>query len=197
MVLDNQNAALGTAATPGSITTGNGQDLIFDVTANTLTVNSAIAPDGSSVSRPLTKAGTGTLVLANSTNSLGDVYVLAGVLQVNSVGAIGAGNTINLLGGTFSNNVGGATVANGGTNAVYAQNFVVGPTGGIIQNSSVVAEAMTLNGSISLNGRLTLHNTSTANFSQIALNGSISGPGDLNIRARRKHEPQHHGLERR
>ena len=175
MIFDNQNATIGSTIGEGTLTTGNSQDLIFDVTGNTLTVNSTIAADAASATRALTKAGAGTLALANGGNAIGDIYDLGGTIQVNTLGALGNGATLNLFGGTLTSNLNSAS---------YAQAINVGPQGGAIQTAATAGQAVTLTGPVTLNGRLTLQNSNgNARLAQVALSNDISGLGDILVQA--------------
>ena len=151
-------AANATAITGGTITSGNGLDLIvhqFNTNAaGALTIGSQITGNIG-----LTKAGSGTLILTNAANNYTGATNIGGsgnsittaYLQVNATGAIPSASQINLnsagglaiLGGvSLSNNI---TISNAtgtsGQGAIYA----VGGSGtatvsGTVQvNNSVVA----------------------------------------------------------
>ncbi len=92
---------LGAAAGDGTLTSaGAGGDLLLNTfSANPLTVNAVIANNTSAST--LTKAGTGTAVLAAANTYGGTTTVGAGTLQIGgggTTGAVGSG-TLNVLGG--------------------------------------------------------------------------------------------------
>ncbi len=176
MILNwNANAAIGSAVGNGEIRTGNGQDLIlYQHTGNTMTVNAKVGQEGGTTTRALTKAGAGSVTLANSANQIGDVYALAGTINVNAAGALGditEVRTINLMGGAIQFNHPLST---------YSQtSLVVGAQGGILGTNNTPGTGSVIQGTTTLNGSLRI----TANQMQgrIELAGTISGPGDIRM----------------
>jgi len=158
---------------PGSLATGNGQDYYLNVGQNTVTIAAKL---GSAVA--LTKVGGGTLAINNSANTVGDVYVEAGILSVGTaVTALGQGGAssaapsiINLMGGTLQSSVVTGTFSN-----LYK--IIVGPQNGGLQTST--NNTLNFNGDIVLNGRLTVNTASSAGTSVTTLGGTLSGPGAL------------------
>ena len=118
--------------TGGSLTSGNGTDLIVfqNNSTTSATIASAIANNGST-SIGLTKSGAGTLILTNSYNSYsGGTFINSGTLQVGATGNLPGGVTLN--GGTLSFNSGGTMAYSGsisGSGTVSVANGTVALTG--------------------------------------------------------------------
>lgn len=170
ILVNNVNATIGSVVGNGIIRTGNGQDLIVNqVTGNALTMNSQIDLSSGSLTNALTKTGAGVLVLANSANVVGQVYVNAGTLQVNANGALGSNNNVYLFGDTLRAGVTGLTLR---------QNITVGPQGRALQLTANGGN-LTISGSMTLNGLLTLYPDNNNNSLTVTLNGPVSGAGTI------------------
>lgn len=97
----NSTVAPALTVTGGSLTSGNGADLIV---INNATLNNSTITIGSNVtgaSIALTKAGSGTVVLTGSNTYTGLTYLNAGALNLGSAGALGGGGNIVFNGGTL------------------------------------------------------------------------------------------------
>ena len=108
----------------------------------TATVSTPITQDATA--RQLTKAGTGTLVLAGANTYTGNTTVIGGTLEIGGAGRLGSGTyagTINITGGTFKYNSsatqtltgvisgsGGVTKAGTGTLVLAGMNAYSGGT---------------------------------------------------------------------
>ena len=122
----------------GSITAGNGSgnyDLIVQQFGSAaLTMSSAVTNNGSNAVN-LVKAGSGTLVLANTNSYTGTTYLDGGVLQFSGTSQLGAattpitfgggtlqynGNTDDISAKTVTINGGGATINTNGQNVTFA-----------------------------------------------------------------------------
>ena len=153
----------------GSITSGNGTDLIVHNSPNTITFNSAITG-----SIALTKLGANTVRLAAASgntfagiNSMG-----SGTIEIATANAWGNAAAINLMGGTIRY-VGTAHTLT----SSYPIN--VSPVGGGFVNGQT--GTLTVQGAVTLNGNLNLQAGSGGNGGDgtLAFAGNISGPGTL------------------
>jgi autotransporter-associated beta strand protein len=184
-----QNSA-GMTISGGSLTTGNGQDLIFFDNYNGFnqirkTISSQIT-GGNALTYSGNKENVnngGYLALNNNSNVIGDIYVSAGVLeslQSGSLGATATSRTLYLLGGWIS--------FEAGTTQSYTNTaLTVGATGGQWTDSSVAASFSTttssFGGAVTLNGNLFVGALSNQRSGTGAktLTGDISGPGSLRL----------------
>jgi fibronectin-binding autotransporter adhesin len=151
--------------TGGSLTSGNGADLIFNThNSSPLTVNSKITGG-----LALTKVGGGTLTLNNAGNAIGDVYVLGGTIQTTTATDLPTGGThsFNLLGGTL-NPTATTTFGNG-------ISLNVGPQGGTFSPNN--GQTVTVNGPVTINGNLAWNVGSGGSGTSIIFNGNVNGPG--------------------
>jgi len=149
---------------PGTLTSGNGQDLTFNVQQNTLTVAAQITGG-----LALTKLGGGTLTLSSTGNAIGDVYALGGTIIVNAAGALPTGTTrtINLMGGTVQFAAPGAFPATTSIN--------VGAAGG---NMNANANgALSFAGNVQLNGAMTISSPGGGSPTTATYSGTLSGAG--------------------
>jgi fibronectin-binding autotransporter adhesin len=183
-------ASAGMTISGGSLTTGNGQDLIFfdnynnsnqtrKTISSTITGGNALTYSGSNGSF----GHGGYLALNNASNVIGDIYVSAGVLeslQSGSLGATATARTLYLLGGSIS--------FEAGTTQSYTNTaLTVGATGGQWTDSSVAASFSTttssFGGAVTLNGNLFVGALSDQRSGRGAktLTGDISGPGSLRL----------------
>lgn len=163
MILHTPNNSLAING-PGTFTSGNGQDISFNVQQNTVTVAAQITGGLS-----LTKVGGGTLTLSNTGNAIGDVYALGGTTVIGAAGALATGTTrtINLLGGTVQFAVGGAYPSTTSIN--------VGAAGGSINAN--VNGSLSFAGNVTLNGAMTISSPSGGNPTIASYTGTLSGPG--------------------
>ena len=127
-------------------------------TAGSITLSGVISQIGSGSA--ITKTGAGTLVLSGANTFTGGVTLSAGALIAANNSALGTG-TLTLSGGTL---------LSGGSGPILSNNIVVvgGSTIGISANN------ITLNGTISGNGNLTLGNST---LNSVFLGGSNTMTG--------------------
>lgn len=168
------NAAL----TGGSLTTSSSRDLIL-IGANgaILTINSQITGTNA-----LLRSGNGTVVLANSTNQIGDIYLYSGTNSTNQIttsnvqgalGQTGTPRTIYFQGGVLN-------FANSVSQSYTDKSLNVAPAGGTWSDAGAGASS-SFGGSVTLNGNLTV--TSTLNIASgvKTLTGAISGVGVIDL----------------
>jgi autotransporter-associated beta strand protein len=137
---------------PGSLTSGNGQDLIFNVASSTgaVTVNAPISTGG------LTKAGAGTLSLTNAANSISGDIVAAGTLDFNLggaatyAGAVKSSGNITKSGGQTLNLTGPVSIAG---------NLTVNANGG----TANLTNSTDIRGTVTVNSGSTLKLTGASN----------------------------------
>ena len=140
-----------------SATRSPGAVVVNDATKNYIIGGSAIAGTGS-----LTKQGGGTLTLNGANTYSGGTTNSGGTLTVGNADALGAG-TLTMNGGLLDNS----------GNFNLANNVVITGTGSAIQLGS--ANNLTLNGTISGNGQVTLGDS--GNISSIYLGGTNTMSG--------------------
>jgi autotransporter-associated beta strand protein len=155
---------IGTGATPGALTAATDGGELFLInfnTAKTLTVNAVIA-NNSALACPLTKAGTGTLVLTGANTHTGLTTVNAGVLKLGAAGdgtnsplgttaagtSVTSGAALDLAGFTLStaealtlNGTGvssGGALTNSGAAAAYSGPITLGSASSIVANGDIV-----------------------------------------------------------
>ena len=203
LVLTGSNTYTGpTTITAGTLQIGNGGSAgsiggTSDVTnngtlvfnhSNTVTVSQAISGNGA-----LVQLGPGALVITTSNTYSGTTTISGGTLQIGNgvtdgsiANSIGINNyatlVYNLVGSqTYGNvifSVGTLYKTGGGTLTLTGNNILYGPT--IVQGGSLVGNAASLTGPISL------ANNATVTFSQTAAgicSNAISGSGSLVRRA--------------
>ena len=165
MILHTSSAGL--TFTAGNLTSGNTQDLLFNVQQNTVTVNSAITGG-----LALSKSGGGTLTLGSTGNAIGDVYALGGTTIINAAGALNPATTrtINLLGGSVQFAAGGAFAATG---------LSVGAAGGSLNTNA--NGALSFAGNVTLNGALGLGSPGGGNPTTLTFSGNLTGAGMVGI----------------
>jgi len=138
----------------------------------------------------ITKVGSGTLVLSNSSSYLGATTITGGTLALSGSGALPLASAITINGGTFDigsqtavnflgNNTGITFSANGGTINGSGTLSIVGVGGGSY-GFTVSASATAV-----VNANVLLSNTANYNYQQVAsvgsngnltINGKITGP---------------------
>ena len=189
------------AATPGKLTFGGGTlqtTASFTLAANrgialtgpgtistdagtTLTYGGIIAGAG-----PLTKAGTGTLLLSGVNTYTGATAVSAGTLRIGVTNSIGASSALTVAGGaTFDLNgfsdvvgslAGAGTVTSGAAGAVTLTaggNNSSTTFSGLLQNGSgTVALTKTGTGTLTLSGANTYSGITTVSAGTLLVNGS-------------------------
>ncbi len=103
--------AFASTITHGSLTSGNGQDLIVNQynTSATLTIRSTIVDNGATPIA-LTKSGPGTLILTGGGSYTGGTYVNSGILSVQGVTIGSSGGAVNIAAGAELDLQGGAYV---------------------------------------------------------------------------------------
>jgi hypothetical protein len=162
----------------GTLTSGNGQDLILHSTG---AYNDGRTKISSQIvgNLALTRSGDGVFALDNANNEIGHIYLLGGLLdslQAGSLGAVGATRTIYFQGGylQFSLNQ---------TPDFTNTSLVVGAGG--CWTDDGVGNNVTFRGSVTLNGHLVLGIRPGVSpgpgLGVKTLTGAISGPGSLII----------------
>jgi autotransporter-associated beta strand protein len=147
---------------PGSLTSGNGQDLVLNVVSSSgaVTVN---APITGSIG--LTKVGAGILSLTSTaSNFSGNIYPHAGTLDFNPTGAAAYANTVSGLGAITKSGPNAVTLSGpvslGGT-------FTVNADGGTanLTNTNIIGGAVTVRnaGTLNLTGPTSIGSTVTVN----------------------------------
>jgi autotransporter-associated beta strand protein len=127
----------------------------------------------------LTKAGTGDLNLSGAPSTFsGGLMVLGGNVTALDANASFGSGTVVLGDGVSANNV---TLAAGLRSAGY-DNAIVAASGGtgVLTIRSLANSTLKLNGSVLLNGNLTLATTGASNMT---LNGALGGTGALTVSA--------------
>lgn len=183
-----------TLITGGSITSGNGQDLI--IIQNNTSAGGALTVDATITGAiGLTKSGGGQLILTGTNDYTGATYLNGGVTSISSnasLGSVTTGADVNLNGGTLSatatmalDNAGSARRnialgSNGGTlDVTTAQTLTVsGALGGEGNLSKTGAGTLVLSGTSTQTGTTTV----TAGNLQVGLAGSgQTGTGQVNL----------------
>jgi len=163
-----------TRITGGSITSGNGQDLI--IIQNNTNAAGALTVDATITGAVgLTKSGGGQLILAGANDYTGATYLNNGITSISSnanLGSVSTGAAVHLNGGTLSAT---ATVAldNGGANA---RAVVLGNNGGTLDVAA--GQTLTVNGALSGEGNLT-----KSGAGALVLSGSSTQTGGTTVTA--------------
>ncbi len=163
-----------TRITGGSLTSGNGQDLI--IIQNNTNAAGALTVDATITGAvALTKSGGGQLILAGTNDYTGATYLNGGVTSINSnanLGAVGTGAAVHLNGGTLSAT---ATLAldNAGANA---RGVVLGSNGGTLDVAS--GQTLTVSGALSGEGAL-----AKTGAGSLVLTGSSTQTGATTVSA--------------
>jgi autotransporter-associated beta strand protein len=127
--------------TGGTITSGNGQDLIVIQNGGAaLTISSVIADNGATPIG-LTKAGTGLLKIGTTTTNTGTTNILAGTLQLGVGNALKIGSAVRL--GDAGANTGGTLDLNGFGQSLSSLSSV-GTGASLVTNSTSTAVTLTV-----------------------------------------------------
>src|SRR3989442_10766599 len=200
------DAGLGTApavAPPGKLPFGGGP--LRTTASFTLAANRGIALTGAGTistnpgttltyggiiagASPLTKAGTGTLIVSGANTYTGATAISAGTLQLGATNAVPSGSAVTVSGGAifdlrgFSDAIG--SLAGAGTVTTGAAGAVVLTAGGnnssttfsgVIQNGSgTVALTKTGTGTLTLSGTNTYTGVTTINAGTIAIAADVA-----------------------
>ncbi|MEZ0385811.1 MAG: beta strand repeat-containing protein, partial [Verrucomicrobium sp.] len=160
--------------TGGTLTSGNGQDII--IIQNNTNASGALTIDAILTGAVgLTKSGSGQLILAGTNDYTGATYLNGGVTTISSnanLGSVATGAAVYLNGGTLSTT---ATIAldNGGSGQ---RSIVLGNNGGTLDVAA--SEVLTVSGTVSGNGALNKTGTGT-----LALTGTSTQTGNTNVTA--------------
>jgi len=141
----------------------------------------------------ITKAGSGTLVLSNSSSYLGATTITSGTLALTGSGALPLASAITINGGTLD--MGSQNAAN---NLGNNTGLVFGASGGTLNGSGTLTITGTNGGANGftvpagatavVNESIVLSNTAGSSYQQLAnlgsganltINGKITGPGQL------------------
>jgi fibronectin-binding autotransporter adhesin len=155
----------------GSLTSLTNELLVHD-NGNSTTLSAAIAQNGGS-NVALTKSGSGTLTLSNSTNAVGDVYALGGTLLISTAGALPtAGNrTLYLQGGTITLSAGG--------NFSSGTGIQTGSVGGTLNVNA--GSPVSFAGDVTLNGALGIGSPGGGGATTTTFSGNLTGAGMLGV----------------
>lgn len=141
-----------TRITGGSITSGNGQDLVIiqnnTNAAGALTIDAEITGNVG-----LTKSGGGQLILTGTNTYTGDTYLNGGVTSISSnanLGSVAAGGALHLNGGTLSTTA-SVSLDNAGANV---RGIVLETNGGTLDVAS--GQTLTVRGAVSGEGALNI-----------------------------------------
>ena len=163
-----------TRITGGSLTSGNGQDIVIiqnnTITGGALTVDAVLTG-----AVGLTKSGGGQLILSGTNDYTGDTYLNGGTTSISSnanLGAVATGASVNLNGGTLSA-TSSVTLDNGGS---AKRNITLGSNGGTLD----VASGQTLIVSGSLSGEGALNKTGAGT---LVLSGNSTQTGTTTVTA--------------
>jgi autotransporter-associated beta strand protein len=183
-----------TLITGGTLTSGNGQDLV--IIQNNTNAAGALTVDATITGAiGLTKSGGGQLILAGTNDYTGATYLNGGVTSISSnasLGSVTTGAGVNLNGGTLS-----ATASMALDNAGSAQrNIALGSNGGTLDVATgqtlIVSGALSGEGNLSKTGAgtLVLSGTSTQTGTTTVTAGNLqvgaassgqNGPGQVNL----------------
>ncbi|MHB1078478.1 MAG: beta strand repeat-containing protein [Prosthecobacter sp.] len=161
-----------TRITGGSITSGNGQDIII-IQNNTSTALTLDATLTGAVG--LTKSGGGQLILSGTNDYTGATYLNGGITSISSnanLGAVATGASVNLNGGTLSATA-SVTLDNGGS---AKRNITLGSNGGTLDVAS--GQTLTVSGSLSGEGALNKTGAGT-----LVLSGTSTQTGTTSVTA--------------
>ena len=165
--------------TPTATVNGN-------ATNGVLTAGGTISDGGLGLG--ITKAGTGTLVLSGTNTFTGPVTINAGIVNINSVSALGAGTVLNFGGGTLQlvggidistdtvNFTGNATIDTAGNTVTFANSIGNGGVGNFTKTGTgtlVLAATDNYTGNTTVQGSNATV-ASVLNFSSMASLGSGS-----------------------
>ncbi|MEO7101228.1 MAG: autotransporter-associated beta strand repeat-containing protein [Luteolibacter sp.] len=146
------NNGAGSTAGTGQLTSGLASGELFvdvsaaDATANNWRIWTKIVDNGGTAVS-LVKSGPGDVGLLNSNSYTGGTYLNSGTLSLASSGSVGSG-ALRMNGGTLN-------IRYAGANVDLANNIVISGTNNIYLG---VARNLSLNGTLSGNGQLTLGN---------------------------------------
>ncbi len=161
-----------TLITGGSLTSGNGQDIIIiqNNTSAALTVDATLTG-----AVGLTKSGGGQLILSGTNDYTGATYLNGGITSISSnanLGAVATGSAVNLNGGTLSATA-SMTLDNGGS---AQRNITLGSNGGTLDVAT--GQTLTVSGSISGDGALNKTGAGT-----LVLSGASTQTGTTTVTA--------------
>lgn len=161
-----------TLITGGTLTSGNGQDLIViqNNTSAALTLDATITG-----AIGFTKSGGGQLILSGTNDYTGATYLNGGITTISSnanLGSVSTGAAVYLNGGTLSV-TSTATLDNAGSNQ---RDIVLGNNGGTLDVAA--SQTLTVSGSISGDGALNKTGAGT-----LALSGTSTQTGSTNVTA--------------
>jgi fibronectin-binding autotransporter adhesin len=163
-----------TRITGGSITSGNGQDII--IIQNNTTTGGALTVDATLTGAVgLTKSGGGQLILGGTNDYTGATYLNGGTTSIGSnanLGAVTTGASVNLNGGTLSATA-SVTLDNNGS---AKRNIALGSNGGTLDVAS--GQTLTVSGSLSGEGALNKTGAGT-----LVLSGTSTQTGTTTVTA--------------
>ena len=163
-----------TRITGGSITSGNGQDII--IIQNNTTTGGALTVDATLTGAVgLTKSGGGQLILTGTNDYTGANYLNGGTTSISSnanLGAVATGSMVNLNGGTLSATA-SVTLDNGGS---ARRNIVLGSNGGTMDVAT--SQTLIVSGSLSGDGALSKTGAGT-----LVLSGTSTQTGTTTVSA--------------
>lgn len=163
-----------TLITGGSLTSGNGQDIII-IQNNTTTGGALTVAATLTGAVGLTKSGGGQLILTGANDYTGATYLNGGVTSISSnsnLGAVATGAAVNLNGGTLSATA-SVSLDNGGSSQ---RNITVGSNGGTLDVAS--GQTLTVSGSVSGDGALSKTGAGT-----LVLSGTSTETGTTTVSA--------------
>lgn len=171
-----------------SNSSGTSDFMIHQHATGNLTISSTIA-NGTGAST-LTKSGPGTLILTANNTFTGAVHLNGGILNFNTLGALGAGTAVNFSGGTLQYasgntadisartvtiNAAGATIDTNGNNVTFANAIGNAGVGGLTKAGS---------GTLTLGGANTYSGATVVNAGTLLVNnasGSGLGTGNATV----------------
>ncbi|MDI1311020.1 autotransporter-associated beta strand repeat-containing protein [Prosthecobacter sp.] len=163
-----------TLITGGTLTSGNGQDIVI-IQNNTTTGGALTVAATLTGAVGLTKSGGGQLILTGTNDYTGATYLNGGVTSISSnanLGAVTTGAAVNLNGGTLSATA-SVTLDNGG---IAQRNITVGSNGGTLDVAT--GQTLTVSGSVSGDGALSKTGAGT-----LVLSGTSTGTGVTTVTA--------------